>query len=666
MSTPSSLIASTTHQQVTGCGVHGDRFAMGQACNEFEDVVEVDELTDGVVDVIRRCDLTALMHNLEMKPSVTIQRDKNGLTALMHAVCNSASDSLVVNVCTELLSHGADMDYSDSDGFTATHWAAACGHASVLNMLIHRQPSSAQVPSANGDTPLHRACRLGRIENIATLLAFDETLSRILNDSGETPLHVAGTLNGIKEDAKLRHAVRMEFAKHQSPHHTLILHHPDTLMHSTRTSGSQGTFPWEAPERVTGIVTSISKAFNGDPLIVQSTEFPPATDKDILRCHSREYLGLLKSLEEILMGQDTDSDLHSCIPFTPAVQKRIARLPSAFMKNEALSDTSYSSGTLRAAKRAAGSVIHAIDTLFNPDEKIKNVFCVVRPPGHHVGYAGPVMDKTCTSCGFSILNSVAIGAAYAISERKKRVAIVDIDVHHGNGTEDIVRHLHSPKDLLFVSIHQADQSTPTRFYPGTGLKSDYASNVYNFPIEPIWSGSQSNRQNVLEIVESKIVPLIASFRPDIILMSTGFDGAHGDVGNCLHEPGKASLSGTDLSPQDYAQITRSIMSIANIVCDGRLVSVLEGGYGKMTWTTSTIVTKSFLPDPKRLRMTPSDDSTKGSSDGWSDSNGTSSSSSPTALSKRKRLNREIVHTQVLNRRILSLCAQQHVRGLASL
>ena len=669
MSTPSPINESTATIHDPESEVQVDRFLLNRTSFVPENLDDEGELDASILDIIQRCDLNELKQRLNLKPGITLQRDNAGLTLLMHAVCSDSSSGKVTEICAELFAHGADIGSCDRDGFTAVHWAAACGDRVVLNMLLKREPSSIHSRSENGDTPLHRASRMGRVENIAALLAFDGSLCFLLNKAFETPLQVAGMLGPNTEDPKKRSAVRQEFANQRCRQQTMILHHRDTLMHATRTSGSQGMFPWEAPERVTGIVSAITKSFANDPLVSIACDFAPATDDDILRCHSREYLDLLKHLEDILVAEDPQLELHSCIPFTPAVQKRIARLPSDFMKNEAFSDTSYSSGTLRAARCAAGSVIHAIDTLFKPETLLNNVFCVVRPPGHHVGYAGPVMDKTCTSCGFSILNSVAIGAAYGIREMKKRVVILDIDVHHGNGTEDIVRHLSSPSELLFISIHQADGTNPKRFYPGTGFSCEYATNVYNFPVDPMWlREGASSREEVLRIVNTKVVPLIASFRPDLILMSTGFDGANGDVGNCLHENGKISLHGTDLSPQDYAQITRIIMGIANIVCGGRIVSVLEGGYGKMTWTTSTVITKTSTPDPKRSRISNSDDSTKASCDEWggSDSNETSSSSSPTALSKRKRLNREIVHTQVLNRQILAQCAQQHVRGLASL
>ena len=122
----------------------------------------------------------------------------------------------------------------------------------------------------------------------------------------------------------------------------------------------------------------------------------------------------------------------------------------------------------------------------------RNAFCVVRPPGHHAGVKGLLSGGE--SCGFCIFNSVAAGAMHAISEEKllcERCAIVDIDVHHGNGTEEIVRKCHDPGKLFFFSIHLYDnggkgKSAQYKFYPGTGDEDDVALNIINVPITPLW------------------------------------------------------------------------------------------------------------------------------------------------------------------------------------
>jgi acetoin utilization deacetylase AcuC-like enzyme len=272
----------------------------------------------------------------------------------------------------------------------------------------------------------------------------------------------------------------------------------------------------------------------------------------------------------------------------------------------------------------------------------RNAFCVVRPPGHHAGINGLLEGGE--SCGFCIFNNVAAGALYAISDDRllcERCAIVDIDVHHGNGTEEIVRNCHDPSKLFFFSIHLYDndkrkggrpQSFPYKFYPGTGSEDDIALNIVNVPIVPLWkeatqaigkthntrkqvrsapqdsqddssetatgrlsdgasetgststsAGSQtvgqSGRLAYRQAIKARLLPALRAFNPDLILISAGFDAAKGDVGNARHERGGEKM-GLDLEPDDYAWATRKILEVGDICCNGRVVSVLEGGYGR--------------------------------------------------------------------------------------
>lgn len=269
----------------------------------------------------------------------------------------------------------------------------------------------------------------------------------------------------------------------------------------------------------------------------------------------------------------------------------------------------------------------------------RNSFCVVRPPGHHAGISGLLEGGE--SCGFCIFNNVAAGALHAISDDKslcKRCAIVDIDVHHGNGTEEIVRKCQDPSKLFFFSIHLYDNdkkkkgSQVYKFYPGTGDEDDLALNIINVPIVPLWkeplsavdtvrthntrkkaraaydgdesdsgyarsdSGSGSGsvppspgnprvptlpcgRLAYRQAIQDRLLPSLRAFNPDLILISAGFDAAKGDVGNARHERGRERV-GLDLEPEDYAWTTRKILEIADICCQGKVVSVLEGGYGR--------------------------------------------------------------------------------------
>jgi acetoin utilization deacetylase AcuC-like enzyme len=274
----------------------------------------------------------------------------------------------------------------------------------------------------------------------------------------------------------------------------------------------------------------------------------------------------------------------------------------------------------------------------------RNAFCVVRPPGHHAGVNG-LLDGG-ESCGFCIFNNVAAGALYAVQEERElcnRCAIVDIDVHHGNGTEEIVRKFSDPSKLFFFSIHLYDNDNRKRsanqfhykFYPGTGSEDDLALNIMNVPIVPLWrehnastapaarthntrhkaktndppddsssaetprgsaknsdaeagSGSatpqlgpaSSGRVAYRQAIQDRLLPALRAFNPDLIMISAGFDAARGDVGNARHERGGRERMGIDLEPEDYAWTTRKILEIADICCQGRVVSVLEGGYGR--------------------------------------------------------------------------------------
>ena len=309
------------------------------------------------------------------------------------------------------------------------------------------------------------------------------------------------------------------------------------------------------------------------------------------------------------------------------------------------SDTSFSVGSLRAARRAAGAVQHAVDCVLVG--RNRNAFCLVRPPGHHAGINGLLADGE--SCGFCIFNSVAAGAMHAISDERllcERCAIVDLDVHHGNGTEEIVRKCHDPGKLFFFSIHLFDnerkgkretKSFQYKFYPGTGDEDDVALNIINVPITPLWKekesggaashntrhrtrqrssresddGSESGtpkggnsdtesdpraspgssapspspnptsgRNAYRKAIQNRLLPALRAFNPDLILISAGFDACKGDVGNAKHEFGAKEKMGIDLEPEDYAWTTRKVLEIADICCQGRVVSVLEGGYGR--------------------------------------------------------------------------------------
>lgn len=208
-------------------------------------------------------------------------------------------------------------------------------------------------------------------------------------------------------------------------------------------------------------------------------------------------------------------------------------------------DTMVSPGSKEAALDAVGSIILGIDQVVN--KEFKNTFCSVRPPGHHAE-----SDK---AMGFCIYNNVAVGAAYLLHHYQyKKVAIIDYDVHHGNGTQEI---FYNNSNVLYISTHQYP------FYPGTGSVNEKgaSNNILNIPLDP---GTSSDIYfNSFENVLKKL----KSFNPEFILLSSGFDA---------HQ--KDPLAQVNLKSKDFYEITKRIMNVADNICDGRIVSILEGGY----------------------------------------------------------------------------------------
>ena len=217
-------------------------------------------------------------------------------------------------------------------------------------------------------------------------------------------------------------------------------------------------------------------------------------------------------------------------------------------------DTIVSPGSKDATKDAVGSIITAIDGVQN--KEFKNAFCAVRPPGHHAE-----KDK---AMGFCIYNNVAVGANYLIEKYKyKKIAIIDFDVHHGNGTQDI---FYDNEKVLYVSTHQYP------YYPGSGSNKENGkfNNVLNIPLE---AGTTSEVYlNAYENVLTKI----KQFKPEFLLFSAGFD-AHVD------DP----LAQIRLSTEDFYKITKRTLEYSKSFCNGKVVSILEGGYDLKALQNST-------------------------------------------------------------------------------
>jgi acetoin utilization deacetylase AcuC-like enzyme len=293
---------------------------------------------------------------------------------------------------------------------------------------------------------------------------------------------------------------------------TLLLTHPSFLDHDT------GPGHPERPDRM----RAIDKALSAElfkPLAREEAPLRDDVEDAIALAHAPDYIGWIKSMR-------------------PAAGHEPVRLDA---------DTLLSSGSWVAALRAVGAGLAAVDRVLDAASGITNAFCQVRPCGHHA--------ESRRAMGFCIFNNIAIAGLYA---RKKhgceRIAVVDFDVHHGNGTQDI---FWSDKDLFFGSTHQMP------LYPGTGAVDETGvGNVWNAPLRP---GDGSERFK--EAMESRIFPALRAFRPDILLISAGFD-AHRD------DP----LANLRLSEADFAWATMKLADVADRHTRGRLVSMLEGGY----------------------------------------------------------------------------------------
>ncbi|HET9836219.1 MAG TPA: histone deacetylase family protein [Rhodanobacteraceae bacterium] len=208
-------------------------------------------------------------------------------------------------------------------------------------------------------------------------------------------------------------------------------------------------------------------------------------------------------------------------------------------------DTVMSPASLEAAERAAGAVCAAVDAVMA--NQVRRAFCAVRPPGHHA-----TRDA---AMGFCIFNGIAVGAAHALATpRLERVAILDPDVHHGNGTQDIFAH---ESRVLYLSSHQMP------LYPGTGsINERGVGNIVNAPLPP-----QAGPREFRAAWDEILFPALENFHPQLLLVSAGFDAHRLDP-----------LAQLQVETEDFAWITRRICELADEYTQGRVVSVLEGGY----------------------------------------------------------------------------------------
>jgi acetoin utilization deacetylase AcuC-like enzyme len=264
----------------------------------------------------------------------------------------------------------------------------------------------------------------------------------------------------------------------------------------------------------------------------------------------------LKAIAEALSGPDFAALVRREAP--RAEERQIALVhPGSFVRDllDAVpqsgervvdADTVLSPGSGAAALRAAGAVVAAVDAVVAGEAD--NAFCAVRPPGHHA--------EPDAAMGFCLFNNVAVGALHAREAHGlHRIAVVDFDVHHGNGTQAA---FWDDPDLFYASTHQMP------LYPGTGSARERGvnANIVNVPLPPS-AGSEEFRRGMRE----NIIPALTNFQPEFLFISAGFD-AH------TEDP----LAGLNFVEEDYTWATEQLLSLAQSACGGRLVSVLEGGY----------------------------------------------------------------------------------------
>ncbi len=286
---------------------------------------------------------------------------------------------------------------------------------------------------------------------------------------------------------------------------TGFITHPDCARHD------MGRFHPESPARL----QAIEQALEAGGLMARLTRLqaPAATDEQLERAHSADHVATIR---------------------TAAPDAGLVHLDP---------DTAMNAWTLSASLHAAGAAVLAIDQVLGG--QLDNAFCSIRPPGHHACHS--------RAMGFCIFNNVAIAALHALDAHGlERVAIIDFDVHHGNGTEDI---LAGDSRVLMVGSFQHP------YYPGSGAVPA-GDNMLNVPLAA-GAGSQAFRQ----AVERSWLPALDEFAPQLVLVSAGFDAHRDDA-----------LAGLMFSDDDYTWISRQLMAVAQTHAGGRLVSLLEGGY----------------------------------------------------------------------------------------
>ncbi|KYR00611.1 hdaC, FYVE-type zinc finger-containing protein [Tieghemostelium lacteum] len=335
---------------------------------------------------------------------------------------------------------------------------------------------------------------------------------------------------------------------------TIAIYHKTCMKHNVP------NFHLEKPDRIRITVGCIHDFQQRFPERVDIFDNPPEVDQRyVMAVHDAQYI---KKLETSLPPEDADYETHLESDVN-GLMVPVASHKDDEGDDDQIYDTFVSHGSMKAALRASGAVCAAVDAVSRGG--YTRSFCAIRPPGHHAGRYGRTSDAP--SQGYCLINNVAIGAKYAsLTAGYTRIAIVDFDVHHGNGTQEI---LAGDDNFLFISIHVCDEKR--YFYPGTGKdQGDYdeSTGEYDGNILNIGLKRNTGSNIFLQQFTKKVIPRLEAYKPELIFLSAGFDGHKDDPTN-----------GLKLTEEDYGIITKMIKTISFKYSRGRIISVLEGGYG---------------------------------------------------------------------------------------
>lgn len=500
-------------------------------------------------------------------------RDKRNRT-ILHLACASNLASTL-----PLLLNSVDPRAADKEGLQAIHYAVDYDAGDCVAVLLQELGSEViDTVDEAGDRLTHRAVRKGMWTAARALVdTFTQEVVKMTNRAGQTCLQVAHFAGFHSEfSAFCSGQLPASLRKYQ----TLVVTHPLCAQHAAlppvyseleKLQQYQIEFQPENPSRYEVLLKQPTGALLVDEFadnLLWMWEPPAACIADILRVHEYGYVHYVKTFCEELEGS----------------------LGAVCLDR----DTLVSAQSFNAGLRAAGAVISAIDEVVSG--RCRNAFCPVRPPGHHVGPSGLVRSPDSDdpgSNGFCLLNNVAIGAAYALSVLRtavRKVAIVDFDVHHGNGTEAIIsslspthlrsfRHqfgvhfsLRQPSyrpwlgaddvhNVLFISSHGYGD----HFYPGSGTTStdvrEGPGGVLNLPFPADTQSRDFRRSKNYSVYSGVVFPRLLRFQPDLMLISAGFDAHTGE-----------EINGGfgQLDEADYAWVTEELVKVANTCCNGRL------------------------------------------------------------------------------------------------